>query len=308
MAHRDSDGTRAVTIRFDDIGNRLRAFRLGSGLSAEEVASALGISRTALYRFEKGEITKIETLDKSSELLGVSVATLLGVGVEYISSAVSYFERIRQIEEHAEQIVVLAGPISYLLATPGFDNTLDRVLRESIPPRVDDHDAAMSAIDEVMSVLRARRETYVSRRPSMVNLISAREMQEFLRDGLIGRSDLPSEVLADRRAKAAIEVEHLVELMESQPMGVQIGVVVDTLPHVGFQIFGQPGRKVLTISPFRLGSQPNVRVGVAMVTSAPEPLELHQKMVEDLWQDAHKGPDGAKLLREMMRERSEGPG
>ncbi|MFQ5473595.1 MAG: helix-turn-helix domain-containing protein, partial [Dehalococcoidia bacterium] len=231
-----------MTIRFDDIGNRLRAFRLGSGLSAEEVARELGISRTALYRFEKGEITKIETLDKASEFLGVSVATLLGVGVEYISSAVSYFERIRQIEEHAEQMVVLAGPISYLLATPGFDSTLDQVLRESIPPRVDDHDAAMSEVDAVMAVLRARRETYASRRPSIVNLISAREMQDFLRHGLIGRSDLPSEALADRRAKAAAEVEHLVECMESQPMGVQIGVVVDTLPHVGFQLFGQPDR------------------------------------------------------------------
>jgi len=35
-------------IRFDDIGHRLKAFRLGSGLSAEEIAQKLGISRTAL--------------------------------------------------------------------------------------------------------------------------------------------------------------------------------------------------------------------------------------------------------------------
>ena len=48
-----------VVIRFDDIGNRLKAFRLGSGLSADEIATRLGISRTALYRFEKGELAKI---------------------------------------------------------------------------------------------------------------------------------------------------------------------------------------------------------------------------------------------------------
>jgi DNA-binding XRE family transcriptional regulator len=39
-----------MAIRFDDIGNRLKAFRLGSGLSADEIANRLGISRTALYR------------------------------------------------------------------------------------------------------------------------------------------------------------------------------------------------------------------------------------------------------------------
>ena len=72
-----------MPIRFDDIGNRLKAFRLGSDLSAEDIAAKLGISRTALYRFEKGEVAKIETLEKLAELLQVSVPTLLGVGVEY---------------------------------------------------------------------------------------------------------------------------------------------------------------------------------------------------------------------------------
>ena len=78
-----------MAIRFDDIGNRLKAFRLASGLSADEIASRLGISRTALYRFEKGELAKIETLERLAGLLGVSVPTFLGVGVEYIGSAVA---------------------------------------------------------------------------------------------------------------------------------------------------------------------------------------------------------------------------
>ena len=122
-----------MAIRFDDIGNRLKAFRLGSGLCADEIANRLGISRTALYRFEKGELAKIETLEKLAELLGVSVPTLLGVGVEYVASAVSYFERMRQIEETSEHIIVLAGPISYLLASDAFDQALGDILRESIP-------------------------------------------------------------------------------------------------------------------------------------------------------------------------------
>ena len=57
-----------MAIRFDDIGDRLKAFRLGSGLGADEVAKRIGISRTALYRFEKGELVKSETLERLAEL------------------------------------------------------------------------------------------------------------------------------------------------------------------------------------------------------------------------------------------------
>src|SRR5205814_4603154 len=133
-------------LRFDDIGNRLKAFRLGSGLSAEEIAAKLGISRTALYRFEKGELAKIETLEKLAELLGVSVPTLLGVGVEYIASAVAYFERMRQIEETSEHIIVLAGPISYLLASDAFDRTLEEMLRENVPERFEGRKRALAQV------------------------------------------------------------------------------------------------------------------------------------------------------------------
>src|SRR5215472_12719294 len=162
-----------MPIRFDDIGHRLKAFRLGSGLSAEEIAQKLGISRTALYRFEKGEVAKIETLEKLAELLDVSVPTLLGVGVEYIASAVSYFERMRQIEESSEHIIVLAGPISYLLASDAFDAALGHVLRESIPDTAEDRKRALAQVDEVMVVLRQRKEAYRRRQPGIVNLISA---------------------------------------------------------------------------------------------------------------------------------------
>src|SRR5437762_8992201 len=138
-----------MAIRFDEIGNRLRAYRLGSGLSADGIAKQLGISRTALYRFEKGELAKIETLERLAELLGVSVPTLLGVGVEYIPSAVSYFERMRQIEETASHIIVLAGPISYLLASPGFYQRLANVLSESIPDGVEDRKRALADVAQI---------------------------------------------------------------------------------------------------------------------------------------------------------------
>jgi hypothetical protein len=88
--------------------------------------------------------------------------------------------------------------------------------------------------------------------------------------------------------------------MEEEPIGVQIGIVLDTLPHTSFQIFRQPDRRILALSPFRLGEEPNIRVGVAMITSAPEALALHEKMARDLWASALKGPAAVRFMRAMM--------
>ena len=294
-----------MKLRFDDIGNRLKAFRLGSGLSAEEVAKRIGISRTALYRFEKGEVVKIDTLEKLAELLEVSLPTLLGVGVEYIASAVTYFERMRQIEETAEHIIVLAGPLSYLLASDAFNAVLGELLKESIPETIEDRARAEAEVEEIMAVLTQRKDTYRRRQPAIVNLIAASEITRFLINGMVGRLDLPEEVRSDRRALARSEVEYFAKLMEDEPIGVQIGIVPETLPHTGFQIFRQPDRQLLSLSPFRLGEEPNVRVGVAMITSAPEGLTLHHKAAEGMWQRALKGAAAAGYLRKLIARHRE---
>ena len=289
-----------MSIRFDDIGDRLKAFRLASGLSADEIANRIGISRTALYRFEKGEVAKVETLEKLAELLDVSIPTLMGVGVEYIPSAVAFFERLRQIESTAEHIVVLAGPISFLLATESFDQTLEQCLSESIPEEELERERALEQVRELMPILQKRKKTYRDRRPGILNLISGAEIERFLRNGLIGRLDLPKGVREERRARALAEAEHLIGMMEAEPIGVQIGIIPGTLPHTSFQIFRQLDRKVLAMSPFRLGEQPNVHGGIAMITSAPEALELHQRTVQDLWRRALRGGDAAKFLRQLI--------
>jgi transcriptional regulator with XRE-family HTH domain len=289
-----------LTIRFDDIGDRLKAFRLASGLSADEIATRIGISRTALYRFEKGDVAKIETLEKLADLLDVSVPTLLGVGVEYIPSAVAFFERLRQIEETTEHIVVLAGPVSFLLASDVFDQTLEQCLIESIPAEEIDRDRAEEQVHGLLPILKQRKETYLERQPGILNLISGAEIERFLQNGLVGRLDLPENVMCERRARARAEAEHLVAMMEDEPIAVQIGIVPGTLPHTSFQIFRQADRKVLAMSPFRLGEQPNVHGGIAMITAAPEALELHERTVQDLWRRALRGAEAAKFMRQLI--------
>jgi transcriptional regulator with XRE-family HTH domain len=297
-----------MTFRYDEIGSRLKAYRMGSGLSADEIARQLGISRTALYRFEKGELAKIETLERLADLLGVSIPTLLGVGIEYIPTAVSYFERVRQIEETAEHVAVLAGPIASVLASDNFEATLEEVLTESITKDTPNRARALNDVPKIIKILHERKEIYRRRRPTIVKLIAAAEIERFLRYGFVGRSDLPEEVVLKRKAMARAEVDHFARLIEEQPMGVQIGIVADTLPNAGFQLFRQPDRKLLVLSPFRLGDQPNVRVGVAMITSAPDALSLHEAAITDMWGRAMKGSVAANYLRHLLEKSNATPG
>jgi transcriptional regulator with XRE-family HTH domain len=293
-----------MPFRYDEIGDRLKAYRLGSGLSAEEIATQLGISRTALYRFEKGELAKIETIERLAEMLGVSIPTLLGVGIEYIPSAVTYFERMRQIEETSEHIIMLSGPVSFLLASDSFETTLQEILTENVTKNVANRARALSDIPKIMEILRERKATYRRRKPTIVNLMSAMEIERFLHHGLIGCSGLLQDVLIHRKALARAEIEHFTKLLDDPPIGVQIGIVTDTLPHSGFQIFRQPDRKILVLSPFRLGSEPNVRVGVAMITSAPDALAFHEKAIEEMWGRALKGQAAADLVRRLLADQN----
>ena len=292
-------------FRYDEIGDRLRAFRLGSGLSADEIARRLGISRTALYRFEKGELAKIETLDRLAEMLNVSIPTLLGVGIEYVPSAVVYFERMRQIEETADHISVLAGPISSLLASDKFEAVLEQVLKESLLGGGRNNERALSDIPKIIGILHERKEMFRRRRPGIVNLISANEIGRFLRDGFVGTTKVSEQVARERRLLARAEVEYFAKIIEEQPIGTQIGIVTDTLPHSSFHIYRQPDRSVLVLSPFRLGEQPNIHVGVAMITSAPEALSLHQSLVEEVWQRALKGNAATTYLSALLKNSQE---
>ena len=51
-------------------------------------------------------------------------------GIEYVDTAIAFFERMRQLEETSHQIVGLFGPISYLLTSDTYDATLREVLIE----------------------------------------------------------------------------------------------------------------------------------------------------------------------------------
>ena len=278
----------------------MKAFRLGAGLSPEELAERSGISRAAIYRYEAGQPAKIDVLVKISNLLNVSLPTLLGAGVEYISSAISFFERLRQLEETADQITVLFGPVSYLLATNAYDAVLADVLRESIPDNIEDHDSALKDVDALLSILKERRRCFEDRKPNIISLISASELEQFVRTGFIGMHNPPNVNMDERRAVARAEVSQIVSLLRQQPIGIQIGVVVDSMPSTSLQICKRGTKTSVAVSPFRLGSFANVRLGVATISAAPDATERYQAVTNQLWARAMKGEQGADFIEKTI--------
>lgn len=287
-------------ITAEEIGERMKAYRLGAGLTPEALAKNAGISRAAIYRYESGQPAKIDVLVKIADLLNVSLPTLLGAGVEYISSAVSFFERMRQLEESVDQITVLFGPVSYVLTTDNYDRFLPDVLAESLPDNLDDRGQALQEIQTILQILSARKSAFRQRNPNIISLISAAELAQFLRLGLVGTHDPPGVDMKERRQAARYEVENIVKLLRQQPIGTQLGVVIDSMPGTSLQIFKKGNRKSVVVSPFRLGAFANVRLGVATISAAPDAIELYQSVTNQLWSKALKGEEAAEFIEKQI--------
>jgi transcriptional regulator with XRE-family HTH domain len=285
-----------MSAQWEEIGNRLRAYRLGKNFTASDMAERIGVSRAALYRLEKGELVKIETLEKLADLLEVSLPSLMGVGVEYYRNAVAFFERMRQLEENVNQILGNFTPISFLLLSDEYVGHLRTMLLESTGAASPDHADFAEYVDRVLEILKERRGSPIRRRPPVVSVISTQTIERFLRSGLIGRYDLKASVMRERRAAARREVERLVEIFRKQPIGTQIGIVENFAPEQTFQVFEKNDSTFVSMSPYRLGDHPNISAGIGMVTSAPEAVRMFKDIIIDQWERAHKGESGAKLL------------
>jgi len=289
-----------MAIRYDQIAERLRAYRLGKGLSTDEVALRLGLSRAAIYRLEKGELVKIETLERVSELLGVSLASLLDAGVEYHSNAVSFLERMRQIELTSERVLAHYEPISFLMTSDGYGEHLRHMLLEAMPTTASKAEFKRQ-VDDVLRILSERKMLVRQRQPSIASVIGLLEIERFLRLGVVGRLELSASVQKQRRLAAAVEVERIAGVMEQEPVGIQIGLVEGALPSQTFQIFRRAEGALVSVSPYRLGELPNITTGVATVTAAAEAVALHEAMFRQLWGQAVRGKAGAAILRKLIR-------
>jgi len=286
-------------MRFTEIGQQLRAYRLESGLRAEEIAARLGVSRAALYRYEKGEVIKLDTIKRLAELLKISPLSLLGIGVEYYNRPVGYFERIRQVEETADQILQLAGPICYLTTSDAYDGALAQAFEEVAEQSAER--AAMRAMaEQVLGILTARKRIYAIRRPGIIAMVSLPAVQRLLESGVAGELSVSERTHRVCLEVAASEVENMAALMEAEPMGLQFGLITAAEPSSAFKVLRARDRVNLAINPFRPDAHPSSHTGVAMITGADEAIAAHQRVAEATWREALKGPAGAGRLRQLI--------
>ena len=289
-----------MSMRFTEIGQQLRAYRLESGLRAEEIAARLGVSRAALYRYEKGEVIKLDTIKRLAELLKISPLSLLGIGVEYYSRPIGYAERIRQVEETTDQILQLAGPLCYLTTSDAYDATMAAVFDDATEQAGDERVAMRSQSEQLMSILVARKRMYAMRRPGIIAMTSVALVQDLLKSGIAGGIRVSDRLRRICRDIAVKEIENIANLMETEPMGLQFGLIAGVEPSASFKILRARDRVSLAINPFRPDTHPGAHTGVAMITGADEAVAAHQRVAEANWRDALKGPAGATRLRQLI--------
>ena len=258
------------------------------------------MSRAALYRYEKGEVIKLDTIKRLAELLKISPLSLLGIGVEYYNRPIGYFERVRQIEETADQILQLAGPICYLTTSDAYDNALAEAFEEAADQAGGERMAMRSMAEQVLGILAARKRMYAMRRPSIIAMVSLPAVQRLLEVGIVSGSHVSDRVRRICRDVAVSEVENIANLMETEPMGLQFGLLAGSPPSSAFQ---NPARA----RPGQPGDQP-VPNGHAS-GRADRRGDDHRGGRGDRrasagrrgsWREAMKGPSGAARLRQLL--------
>ena len=288
-------------MRFTEIGQQLRAYRLESGLRAEEIAARLGVSRAALYRYEKGEVIKLDTVKRLAELLKISPLSLLGIGVEYYNRPVGYFERVRQTEESADQILQVSGPLCYLTTSEAYDAAMADVSEAYVAASEGDKAGLRAGIEQVQGILSARKRMYGMRRPGIIAILSLARIERLLEAGIAGSTPVSDRLRQRCREVAATEIEQVATMMEAEPMGLQFGVLPNAEPTSSFKILRARDRATLAINPFRADGLPGGQTGVAMITGADEAVATHQRVAEQMWRDSLKGATGAMQIRRLMQ-------
>jgi transcriptional regulator with XRE-family HTH domain len=279
-----------------DVGRRLKDLRTAMNLSIDGAAQSVGVSRALMYRYEAGDIVKLDTLERLARLYGTSTTALLGLGHEYIVNSVLFFERLEKLEQEAEHITTVFGPLAYVLTTDAYDDAL------SVGLTADDSADALTPaeLQRLRRTLRRRKANLREHKPGYVNIIPISEVQTYL-NAALNAADLSAGERAAQRRQAVKEMQHLCGLIEKPPMGVQIALTQRPLPTAGFQVLRLKSRRLLVTSPFRLGEPVNLRYGIATISGDEQALRLHESLIARLWDGALTGSRAVDAIVRLIK-------
>jgi hypothetical protein len=141
---------------------------------------------------------------------------------------------------------------------------------------------------------------YALRRPTIIAMIAVSAVQRFLEVGVAGTVAASERVRRICRQVAVTEIENIATMMETEPMGLQFGLLAGPEPSSAFKILRSRDRASLAVNPFRTDTHASAQTGVAMVTASDEAIAAHQRVAEASWREAIKGAAGATRLRQMI--------
>ena len=160
--------------------------------------------------------------------------------------------------------------------------------------------------DATLTSLEERRRNYEQRQPTIIALVSIDAVERILQHGLA--YGLPPDPALEQRCReaAVVEMERLAGLLDTPPMGYQVGLLRQGENTGSFRIMRQRDRSMLAVNPFRPGASLLRQTGIAIVTGAAEAVAAHQRVAEQLWKTSVKGEEGAGILRRLIAQNASG--
>jgi hypothetical protein len=138
---------------------------------------------------------------------------------------------------------------------------------------------------------------YAVRKPSIIGILTVNSIQRFLAQGVAGGAAVSERLRNAAKDVAIREMELIANLMESEPIGLQLGLMANGEPNGPFTLLRSRERATLAINPFPADSLPTTQAGVAMITGAEDAVAAHQRVSEIAWREAIKGAAAAERVR-----------
>lgn len=106
-----------------NVGERMKNIRKKKGINADQLAAKIGVSRSTIFRYEKGDIEKVpvDVVSKVADALNVDLTYLMGLKPDEITGEINkvvtslHHDRQKKVlayaqEQLTDQISIMDGP------------------------------------------------------------------------------------------------------------------------------------------------------------------------------------------------------